>query len=59
MVRLLEGHLGTSRSLIYLVVFIFVGIGLEWLFRQSTRVALLRIELQTHETLRDGDLSPL
>lgn len=43
----------TIRSMIYLVAFLFVGVGLEWLFRQTTRVALLRIELQTHETLRE------
>ncbi len=36
------------RSLTFLVIFLFVGAGLEWLYRQYTRLPLLRLEMQVH-----------
>ncbi len=36
------------RSLTYVIIFLFVGAGLEWLYRQYTTTTLLRISLQTH-----------
>ncbi len=37
------------RSLTFLVIFLFVGAGLEWLYRQYTRLPLLRLEMQVHD----------
>ena len=39
------------RSLTYVVIFLFIGAGLEWLFRQYTADRLLRIELARPTTL--------
>ena len=36
------------RSLTYVVIFLFVGTGLEWLYRQYTTTTLVRITLQSH-----------
>ncbi|MCP5086407.1 MAG: mechanosensitive ion channel family protein [Rhodobacteraceae bacterium] len=36
------------RSLTYVVIFLFVGGGLEWLYRHYTSALLLRISLQRH-----------
>lgn len=38
------------RSLTFLVIFLFVGAGLEWLYRQYTRLPLLRLEMQVHNS---------
>ncbi|MGJ8617807.1 MAG: mechanosensitive ion channel family protein [Sulfitobacter sp.] len=40
------------RVLNFLMIFLFVGAGLEWLFRQYTNPLKLRIELQPVETIR-------
>jgi len=36
---------GTVRSLTYVLIFLFVGGGLEWLYRQYTNKRLLRLQL--------------
>ncbi|MCP5076221.1 MAG: mechanosensitive ion channel family protein [Rhodobacteraceae bacterium] len=36
------------RSLTYVVIFLFVGGGMEWLYRHYTSNILLRVSLQTH-----------
>ncbi|MEX3009495.1 mechanosensitive ion channel family protein [Hoeflea sp. TYP-13] len=41
----------TLRSMTYVLIFLVVGGGLEWLYRQYTQVTLLRLELRHGETL--------
>ena len=41
----------TLRSLTYVLIFLVVGGGLEWLYRQYTQVTLLRLELRPRDTL--------
>ncbi|MBV1863671.1 MAG: mechanosensitive ion channel family protein [Rhodobacteraceae bacterium] len=38
------------RSLTFLVIFLFVGAGLEWLYRQYTSIPLLRLAMLPHVT---------
>ncbi len=40
------------RGLTFVLIFLFVGAGLEWLYRQYTSAAKLRIELNPGETIR-------
>ena len=40
------------RGLTFVMIFLFVGAGLEWLFRQYTNALKLRIELHPVETIR-------
>ncbi|MEM7300290.1 MAG: mechanosensitive ion channel family protein [Pseudomonadota bacterium] len=39
------------RSLSYVLIFIFVGAGLEWLYWQSFTPRLIRLQMETHATL--------
>ena len=42
----------TLQAITYLVIFLFVGAGFEWLYAQYTGNRLLKLELQKLETLR-------
>ncbi|MCJ8308574.1 MAG: mechanosensitive ion channel family protein [Rhizobiaceae bacterium] len=44
---------GTVRSLTYVLIFLFIGGGLEWLYRQYTNSRLLRLQL-THPVSLSG-----
>jgi len=44
-------HTDTLRVLIYLVIFLFVGAGFEWLYAQYTHYRLLSLELRIPESL--------
>ena len=39
------------RGLTFIMIFLFLGAGLEWLFRQYTDAARLRIEMQSFDSL--------
>lgn len=41
----------TLRSIIYVVIFLVIGSGLEWLYRQYTLQPMLRLELQKSPSL--------
>lgn len=42
---------GTVRSLTYVLIFLFIGGGLEWLYRQYTNNRLLRLQLSNPDSL--------
>ena len=42
---------GTVRSLTYVLIFLFIGGGLEWLYRQYTGRRLLRLQLESQVSL--------
>ncbi|WP_419912902.1 mechanosensitive ion channel domain-containing protein [Hoeflea sp.] len=41
----------TLRSITYVLIFLVVGGGLEWLYRQYVQAALMRLELRQRDTL--------
>ncbi|MDA4844324.1 mechanosensitive ion channel domain-containing protein [Hoeflea poritis] len=41
----------TLRSITYVLIFLVVGGGLEWLYRQYVQAALMRVELRQRDTL--------
>lgn len=44
---------GTVRSLTYVLIFLFIGGGLEWLYRQYTSRRLLKLQLSVPTSLPD------
>jgi small-conductance mechanosensitive channel len=45
-------HIQSLRSIIYLLIFLFVGAGLEWLYTQYAGPKLLSLELQKTQSLK-------
>ncbi len=50
---------GTVRSLTYVLIFLFIGGGLEWLYRQYTNRRLLRLQLTHPVSLSDRVMTAL
>jgi len=45
------------RALTFLVIFLFVGAGMEWLYRQYTTIPMLRLMMQSHAPPRKRALA--